>query len=295
VRTAIQGLLDTSKELKPGGLELHYEPSLDGNSGSNFIATVEKMCTILGSFDAENVEINAFDEEGKYPEVKKRFEEDESIAPAEKAERLGAIDCVMEVLRNNKKQLMVDSMQVARSVVDLQDAILQDCRLWRQGSDETQSRFIEELSKDIESTRVRLHHILKAHQQADDLQTTGDSLTQSAATKKRSKKKKAKTSGTASAQTSTDFRASLKGTPYQDCNTLADIINIANAQQAALPSLEKANTDAEADTEPVAEWLETLDISEASQQSTAAMTLTAVSADTTDGRGNIQSGDMPTD
>jgi hypothetical protein len=45
----------------------------------------------------------------------------------------------------------------------------------------------------------------------------------------------------------------------------------------------------------VAEWLETLDISEASQQSTAAMTLTAVSADTTDGRGNIQSGDMPTD
>ncbi|GFZ48805.1 hypothetical protein JCM24511_06554 [Saitozyma sp. JCM 24511] len=296
VRTAIQGLLATSKELKPGGYELQYEPSLDGDSGNTFIATVQRMCTRLGSFDPEKVKIDAFGKEGMYPQVRRSFEEDETITPDEKAEQLGALDYILELSRKSKKQLMVDSVQVARSVVDLQDAVLHDCGLWRQDSDETKTLFIEELSKDIESTRVRLHQILKAHQQADDLQTTGDLSTSSAATKKSSKKKKSKSSAGPSAQTSTtDFRASLKDTPYQDCNTLADLLNLANLQQAALPSLEYTNTDAEAGTEPVAEWLETLDPPEAtSQQSTATRDLTAI-ADTTVGLQKIRFGDMPID
>jgi hypothetical protein len=295
VCTGIQSLLATSKELKPGGHELQYEPSLDGDSGNNFIATVERMCTRLGSFDPENVKIDAFGKDGMYPQVRKSFEEDESITPDEKAEALGALHYALELSRKNKKQLMVDAVQVARSVVDLQDAALHDCSLWCQESDETKTRFFDKLSKDIESTRVRLHQILKAHQQADDLQTTGDSVTSSAATKKRSKKKKSKSSAGASAQTSTDFRASLTGTPYQDCNTLADFMNVANALQAPVPSLEYDNTDAEAETELVARWIEDVDISEAtSQQSTATRNLTA-SADTTVALGKIKFGDMPSD
>lgn len=295
VRTAIQGLLATSKELKPAGYELRYEPSLDGDSGNTFIATVERMCTRLGSFDPEKVKIDAFGKEGMYPQVRRSFEEDETITPDEKAEQLGALDYILELSRKSKKQLMVDSVQVARSVVDLQDAVLHDCGLWRQDSNETKTRFFEELSKDIELTRVRLQQILKAHQQADDLQTTGDLATSSAATKKRSKKKKSKSSAGPSAQTSTDFRVSLKGTPYQDCNTLTDLISIANLQQAALPSLEYTNTDAGAEAESVARWIEDLDISEAtSQQSTATRDLTA-SADTTVGLQKIRFGDMPID